>query len=84
MISIGCDRNNQLLPFPFIITKGETIDSWGWFLTCIRNILTQRMGLFVIFDRNLGNMETMTDVHLGWLKHMPIIGFECSILLVIL
>ena len=54
MIAMGCDSNNQLFPQAFAITKRENIDSWGWFLTCIRNKVTQRMRLCVITDRHLG------------------------------
>ena len=35
LISMGCDRNNQLFSLAFSITEGENIDSRGWFLTCI-------------------------------------------------
>ena len=31
LISMGCDRNNQLFPLAFAITEGQNIDSWGWF-----------------------------------------------------
>ena len=37
LIAMGCDKNNQLFPLAFAITEGENIDSWGWFLACIRN-----------------------------------------------
>ena len=63
---MGCDGNNQLFPLTFSITEGENIDSWGWFLACIRNRVTQHMGICVIFDRHLGIMATMSDPHLGW------------------
>ena len=36
LIAMGCDGNNQLFPLAFAITEGENIDSWGWFLACIR------------------------------------------------
>ena len=41
LIAMGCDRNNQLFPLTFAITKGENIDIWGWFLACIGNRVTQ-------------------------------------------
>ena len=37
MIAMGCDRNNQLFPLTFALTDGENVESWGWFLACIRN-----------------------------------------------
>ena len=66
LIAMGCDKNNQLFPLTFAITEGENTDSWGWFLACIRNRVTQRTGICVISDSHLGIMAAMTDPHLGW------------------
>ena len=66
LIAMRCDENNQLFPLAFAIIEGENTDSWGWFLACIRNRVTQRTGIYVIFDRHPGIMATMTDPHLGW------------------
>ena len=66
LIAMGCDGNNQLFPFAFSITEGENIDSWGWFLACIINRVTQQTGICVISDRHPGIMAVMTDPHLGW------------------
>ena len=49
-----------------VTTEGENIDSWGWFLACIRNRVTQRTGICVISDRHSGIMAAMSDPHLGW------------------
>ena len=68
MIAMGCDGNNKLFPLTFPITEGENFDSWGWFLECIRNIVTQGTGICVISDRHLRNMEAVSDPHLGWAK----------------
>ena len=66
LIVMGCDGNNQLFPLAFAITEGENIDSWGWFLACIRNRVTQRTGICVISDRHPGIMAAMSDPHLRW------------------
>ena len=66
LISMGCDKNNQLFPLTFAITESKNTDSWGWFLACIRNRVTQRTGICVISDRYLGIMAVMIDPHLGW------------------
>ena len=66
LITMGCDRNNRLFPLEFYITKDENIDSWGWFLACIRNRVTQRTGICVISDRFPCIMAAMSDPHLGW------------------
>ena len=66
LIAMGCDGNNQLFPLEFAIIECENIDSWGWFLACIRNKVTQRTGICVISDRHPGIMAAMSDFHLGW------------------
>ena len=65
LVSMGCDGNNQLFPLTFSIIEGENTDSWGWFLTCIRNRVIQRTGIFVISYKHPGIMATMADRHLG-------------------
>ena len=71
LIGMGCDGNNQLFQLAFAITEGETItecediDSWGWFLACIRNRVTQRTGICFISARHPGIMTAMSDPHLG-------------------
>ena len=66
LIAMGCDGNNQLFPLAFAIIEGENTDSWGWFLACIRNHVTQKPGICVISDRHPGIMAAMVDPHLGW------------------
>ena len=68
MIVMGCDGNNQLFPLTFAIIECENIDSWEWLLACIRNIVTQRMGICVISDKHPGIMVAMSDPHLGWVE----------------
>ena len=66
LIAMECDGNNLLFPLAFAITEGENTNSWGWFLVCIRNRVTQRTGICVISDRNSGIMAAMANPHLGW------------------
>ena len=66
LIAMGCDENNQLFPLAFAITEGENIDSWGWFLACIKNKVTQRTGICVIYDRHPDIKTAMSDPHLSW------------------
>ena len=63
---MGCDGNNQLFSLAFTIKKYENIDSWRWFLACIRNRVTQRTRIYVITDRHLGIMAAMSDPYLSW------------------
>ena len=48
LIVMGCDENNRLFPLSFAITVGKNLDSWGWFLACIRNRVTQWTGMCYI------------------------------------
>ena len=66
LIAMGCDENNQLFLLPFSITECENTDSWGWFLACIRNRVTQQTGICVISYRHPSIMAAMNDPHLGW------------------
>ena len=66
LIAMGCDGNNQLFPLAFSIIEDENTDSWGWFLACIRNKVTQWTRICVISYRHLGIMAEMTNPHLGW------------------
>ena len=65
MIAMAYDGNNQLFPLAFALTKDENVDSWGWFLACIRNRVTQRKGLCVISDCHPSIMATFANVYLG-------------------
>ena len=66
LIAMGCDGNNQLFPLTFAITEGDNTNSWGWFLACIRNRITQWTGVYVISDKHPGIMAAMIDPHHGW------------------
>ena len=65
MIVMGYDKNNQLFSLAFALTKDENVDSWGWFLACIRNRVTQKRGLCVISNRHPGIMVVFANVYLG-------------------
>ena len=65
LIAMGCDRNNQLFPLKFYITEGENIESWGWFLECIRNKVTQRTVICVTSNKHPSIMEAISDPYLS-------------------
>lgn len=37
---MGRDPNDQMIPIAFVVVKGETKDSWSWFL----EVLTSNLG----------------------------------------
>ena len=55
-----------MFPLAFAITEGVNIDSWGWFLACIRNRVTQQTRICVISDKHPCIMAAMSDPHLRW------------------
>ncbi|XP_019083701.1 PREDICTED: uncharacterized protein LOC104704056 [Camelina sativa] len=48
MIASGVDAANNFFPLAFAVTKELSIDIWRWFLTGIREKVTQRKGLCLI------------------------------------
>ena len=48
MIASGFDAANKIFPLAFAVTKEVSTDSWRWFLTRIREKVTQRKGLCLI------------------------------------
>ncbi|KAH9619098.1 hypothetical protein KSS87_014112 [Heliosperma pusillum] len=66
LIAIGVDANDQIYPLAFAIVDCESIDTWGWFMDCIRKHVTQREGICVISDRHVGIMTAMSKVGDGW------------------
>ncbi|KAL9669481.1 hypothetical protein QQ045_007028 [Rhodiola kirilowii] len=59
MIVVTFDAENQILPLACALVESENIESWKWFMTCIRNGVTQREGLCIISDRHIGIMRVM-------------------------
>ncbi|KAL9666124.1 hypothetical protein QQ045_000447 [Rhodiola kirilowii] len=45
LIAIGLDANNHILPLAFALVESENTSSWKWFMSCIREGMTQREGL---------------------------------------
>ncbi|XP_010422324.1 PREDICTED: uncharacterized protein LOC104707642 [Camelina sativa] len=48
MIASAFDAANQYFPLAFAVTKEVSVDSWRWFLTSIRDKVTQRQGICLI------------------------------------
>ncbi|XP_057518338.1 uncharacterized protein LOC130799251 [Amaranthus tricolor] len=48
------------------LLNGESNDTWSWFLDCIRQYVTKRDDLCVIFDRHKGILHAMNRVGKAW------------------
>ncbi|KAL9659079.1 hypothetical protein QQ045_012325 [Rhodiola kirilowii] len=61
LIAIGLDANNHILPLAFALVESENNSSWKWFMSCIRQGVTQREGLCVVSDRHAGILADMRE-----------------------
>ena len=52
MIAMATDANNKIYPVAFTVVESESIETWGWFLVCIRTYVIDRRHLRVISDRH--------------------------------
>ncbi|KAL9683341.1 hypothetical protein QQ045_015161 [Rhodiola kirilowii] len=64
MVAVGLDANNHLLLVCFAVMENESNSSWKWFMSCIREGVTQREGLRIISDRYKGILASMREP--GW------------------
>ena len=51
LLAVAMDGNNQILPLAYGICKSESLQSWTWFLTCLRRCIHIDEGLTFISDR---------------------------------
>ncbi|KAL9686524.1 hypothetical protein QQ045_023984 [Rhodiola kirilowii] len=61
LVAIGLDANNHILPLSFALVESENTSSWKWFMSCIREGVTQREGLCVVSDRHAGILAAMHE-----------------------
>ncbi|XP_021746051.1 uncharacterized protein LOC110711924 [Chenopodium quinoa] len=66
LVATGVDGNFQVFPLAFASVEGENISSWSWFMSCLRDRVTQRDGLCVISDRHAGIIVAMNDPNIGF------------------
>ncbi|XP_025670176.1 uncharacterized protein [Arachis hypogaea] len=52
LMAIAQDGNANILPIAFAVVKGETKESWSFFLSYLREHVTPQLGLIVISDRH--------------------------------
>ncbi|KAL9686888.1 hypothetical protein QQ045_031281 [Rhodiola kirilowii] len=61
MIAVTFDAENGILPIAYALVESENVESWKWFMMCIRNGVTERQGLCIISDRHIGIMRVMKE-----------------------
>jgi hypothetical protein len=63
LIAMAQDANNEVYPLAFAVVKSKSKDSWKWFLSCIKEDVTQRKGICLILDRHVGIERAVQDEH---------------------
>ncbi|KAL9681601.1 hypothetical protein QQ045_013386 [Rhodiola kirilowii] len=61
LVAVGLDANNHLFPVCFAVVESKSNSSWKWFMSCIREGVTQRKGLCIISDRHKGILAAMRE-----------------------
>ncbi|GJV75467.1 transposase, MuDR, MULE transposase domain protein [Tanacetum coccineum] len=52
LLAVGMDGNNQILPIAMGVTHGETGASWTWFMTRLKECISEVSNLCIISDRH--------------------------------
>nr|GEV32702.1 transposase, MuDR, MULE transposase domain protein [Tanacetum cinerariifolium] len=53
LLAVGMDGNNQILPLATGVSRGETDESWTWFLTKLKEQIGEPPNLCIISDRHV-------------------------------
>ena len=68
LIAIATDANNKVYPLAFAIIGSESKETWGWFLACLKQFVTDRTNLCIISDRHSGIKAYFDDISMTWLQ----------------
>ena len=52
LLAVGMDANNQIIPLATGVAQGETVESWSWFVSKLKECIGDRDGLVIISDRH--------------------------------
>ncbi|KAL5137524.1 hypothetical protein HKD37_10G027879 [Glycine soja] len=52
LMATSQDGNGGVLPLAFAVVEGETLTAWSWFLAHLREHVTDKNGICLIFDRH--------------------------------
>ncbi|KAL0794025.1 hypothetical protein Bca101_065402 [Brassica carinata] len=66
MIASGFDAANEYFPLAFAVTKEVSSDSWRWFLTNVREKVTQRKGLCLISSPHPDILSVINEPGSQW------------------
>nr|GEY37861.1 transposase, MuDR, MULE transposase domain protein [Tanacetum cinerariifolium] len=52
LLAVGMDGNNRIIHIATGVSQGETIESWSWFMTKLKECIGEVPGLAIISDRH--------------------------------
>ncbi|GKC23701.1 transposase, MuDR, MULE transposase domain protein, partial [Tanacetum coccineum] len=62
LLVVGMDANNLIIPLATGVSQGETIETWSWFLTKLKECIGEDPNLVIISDRHYSITVTCANV----------------------
>ncbi|KAH1265513.1 hypothetical protein GmHk_01G001203 [Glycine max] len=66
LMATSQDGNGGVLPLAFAVVEGETLTAWSWFLAHLREHVTDKNGICLIYDRHASIKSVVANEALGW------------------
>ncbi|KAH1257730.1 hypothetical protein GmHk_03G007633 [Glycine max] len=66
LMATSQDENGGVLPLAFAVVEGETLPAWSWFLAHLREHVTNKNSICLIFDRHASIKSVVVNEALGW------------------
>jgi len=60
------DGNGDVLPLAFVVVESETLTAWSWFLTHLREHVTDKNDICLISDRHASIKSVVANEAIGW------------------
>ncbi|CAA7020205.1 unnamed protein product [Microthlaspi erraticum] len=78
MIASGFDAANRYFPLAFAVTREVSVETWRWFLSRIREEVTQREGLCLISSPDKDIVTVVNEPGSQWKEHRFCLKGVCS------
>ena len=62
LLAVGMDGNNQIIPIATGVSQGETLESWTWFLSKLKECIGEDPRLTIISDRHVSIQSACQSV----------------------
>ncbi|KAL5124127.1 hypothetical protein HKD37_02G004582 [Glycine soja] len=66
LMATSQDGNGGVLPLAFAVVEGEMLTAWSWFLAHLREHVTNKNGICLIYDLHASIKSVVTNEALGW------------------